>query len=73
MGRNRSNLAGIKAIERRLRAGYGQGVEAEYQPWLRVQDVPSKGDVYQVPGWKTRHRDYHLLSTLEYKYFMHLE
>lgn len=73
MRRKRSTLAGIKAIERRLRAGYGQGVGAEYQPWLRVQDVPSKGDVFRVAGWKTKHREHHLLSTLEYMYFMHLE
>jgi hypothetical protein len=72
MGRQRSALAGRKAIQRRLRAGYGQGVGADYQPYLRVQDVTSSGVSHRYRGWKTG-REYDLLSTLEWKYFLHLE
>jgi hypothetical protein len=72
MGRKKSNLAGQKAIERRLRAGFGQGSGASYQPYIRVQDGSSRGDSHRPPGWKTG-REHDLLSTLEFMYFMHLE
>lgn len=72
MGRKKSNLAGQKSIERRLRAGFGQGSGASYQPYLRVQDVSSRGTSYRPCGWKTG-REHDLLSTLEFMYFMHLE
>ncbi|WP_244111968.1 TnsA endonuclease N-terminal domain-containing protein [Burkholderia diffusa] len=52
--------------------GYGQGSGAEYKPWLRVQDVPSRGRSRKVNGLKTG-RVHHVLSDLEYAYLVVLE
>ncbi len=30
-----------KLIEKRIKEGRGQGIGADYKPWLTVQDVPS--------------------------------
>ena len=32
-----------RVIEKRMKEGRGQGNAAEYQPWLRIQDVAAKG------------------------------
>jgi TnsA endonuclease N terminal/TnsA endonuclease C terminal len=68
--RKRSNSEG--AIQRRVKEGRGQGEGAAYQPWLRIQDVPSQGLVSRIKGWKTG-RCHHLLSQLECQYFYLLE
>lgn len=52
--------------------GRGKGSGADYLPWLRVQDVPSKGLSTRVEGWKTR-RIHHFLSLLELMYYYVLE
>jgi len=59
-------------IDKRTKAGRGQGRGAEYTPWLHIQDVPSNGLVHRIKGWKT-HREHHFLSTLECEYFYALE
>lgn len=59
-------------IERYIAQGYGQGQGADYKPWLRVQDVPSQGRSRKVAGTKVD-RAYHLLSDLEFAYFVILE
>ena len=59
-------------IDKRLKLGRGQGTGAEYTPWLHIQDVPSRGLVHRIKGWKT-HREHHFLSTLECEYFYVLE
>ena len=59
-------------IDKRIKAGRGQGRGAEYTPWLHIQDVPSSGLVHRIKGWKT-HREHHFLSTLECEYFYALE
>ena len=59
-------------IERYIEQGYGQGEGRDYQPWLRVQDVPSRGRSRKVSGSKVD-RVYHLLSDLEFAYFLTLE
>jgi hypothetical protein len=59
-------------IERYIAQGYGQGQGAEYRPWLRVQDVPSQGRSRKVSGLKVN-RNHHLLSDLEFAYFVVLE
>ena len=59
-------------IERYIAQGYGQGQGTEYRPWLRVQDVPSQGRSRKVAGLKVN-RNYHLLSDLEFAYFVVLE
>ncbi|WP_308102547.1 TnsA endonuclease N-terminal domain-containing protein, partial [Paraburkholderia madseniana] len=43
-----------------------------YKPWLRVQDVPSRGRSRKVHGLKTG-RIHHVLSDLEYAYLLALE
>lgn len=59
-------------IDRHIAQGYGQGEGANYKPWLRVQDVPSEGRSRKVHGTKTG-RVHHLLSDIEYGYFLILE
>lgn len=52
--------------------GRGKGTGADYLPWLRIQDVPSKGLSTRVVGWKTG-RIHHFLSQLELLYYYVLE
>lgn len=59
-------------IDRYIQQGYGQGMGIDYKPWLRVQDVPSRGRSRKIQGFKID-RIYHLLSDLEYAYFLALE
>lgn len=61
-----------KSINMRIKEGRGMGRLAEYSPWLRIQDVPSKGLSTRIKGWKTG-RVHHLLSLLELSYFYVLE
>lgn len=71
MARNRRQT-GEEAIQKLVREGRGQGELAQYQPWLTVRDVPSRGLSTRSKGWKTG-RIHHLLSKLERKYFYVLE
>lgn len=59
-------------IDRYVAQGYGQGCGADYKPWLRVQDVSSRGRSRKVHGVKTG-RVHHVLSDLEYAYLVVLE
>lgn len=68
--RNRSTTQAV--IDRRIQEGRGQGTGATYQPWLLVQDVPSKGLAHRIKGWKTK-RVHHLFSNHERDYFYILE
>ncbi|HEU0175001.1 MAG TPA: TnsA endonuclease N-terminal domain-containing protein [Blastocatellia bacterium] len=61
-----------KVIDKRLKQGRGQGTGSDYQPYLRVQDVPSQGLATRIRGWKTG-REHHFLSLLECHYFFLLE
>lgn len=61
-----------KVIDKRLKQGRGQGSGPDYQPYLRVQDVPSHGLTTRIRGWKTC-REHHFLSLLECHYFFLLE
>lgn len=63
---------GERSIRRSIRDGRGKGRGADYNPWLRIQDVPSRGLVTRIKGWKTG-RVHHLLSLLELWYFYVLE
>ena len=55
-----------------LREGRGQGVGAEYVPWLCIQDFPSLGMVSRVSGTTTG-RIHHLMSNLELSLFYLLD
>jgi len=59
-------------VDRYVSEGYGAGEGETYKPWLRVQDVPSRGRSRKVPGM-TVNRTYHVLSDLEYQYLTVLE
>ena len=51
-------------IEKRLKAGFGQGHGSNYKPWLTVQSFSSRGYASRVPGRKTG-REHHVFSNLE--------
>lgn len=54
-------------VDRRLREGRGQGEGADYQPYLTIRDVPSKGRSHRdmhLSGGRTMH----FLSDLEYRF-----
>lgn len=55
-------------LERYIREGRGQGEGKDYQPWLTVRDVSSRGRSSREAGWKTS-RDHHLLSDHERRLF----
>ena len=63
-----------KNTQKRLhRRGRGRGTRGGYQPWHKVQDVPSLGRSIRLQGWKTGIRPVHLLSKLELYFFYSLE
>lgn len=68
MGRSRYKWTEAK-IWQWVREGRGQGAGANYKPWLRVSDVPSKGFSHRIWGELT-HRVHHLLSHLEYQVYL---
>ena len=51
-------------VERWITEGRGQGHGADYRPWLKAQDVLSKGHAHKVPGLKVP-RLHHVFSDLE--------
>jgi len=55
-----------------VREGRGQGTGADYAPWIRIQDFPSKGMVSRVQGTKTG-RIHHLMSNNEMRLFYLLD
>jgi len=55
-----------------LREGRGQGIGADYSPWIRIQDFPSLGMVSRVSGTTTG-RIHHLMSNLELSLFYLLD
>lgn len=62
-------FASNQDIERHIANGFGAGAGADYVPWLRVQDVPSRGRSWKIQGAKID-RIHHLLSDLERAYFL---
>ncbi|HGW6104932.1 TPA: TnsA endonuclease N-terminal domain-containing protein [Citrobacter werkmanii] len=71
MARGR-NLLTIQDYQRALKNRYGLGTGAGYKPWLRVQDVASKGTSAKIQGLKSN-RVHHLLSQLECACFYQAE
>ena len=59
-------------ISKRIKSGRGQGMGKEYQPWLTIKDVPSRGVSHRIYSHKT-HRVHHLLSNLELYVFLILD
>lgn len=52
------------AYNKYLREGRGEGIGANYKPWIVIQDFPSIGMVSRVSGTTTS-RIHHLMSNLE--------
>jgi hypothetical protein len=59
-------------LARFLKEGRGQGMGADYRPWLTVQDVSSSGRSSRIHSRKTG-RDHHLLSDIETALFLLLD
>lgn len=68
----RKRVSTLKAIEKRIQNGHGQGWGKDYLPWLTVQDVPSQGISTRILGIKTG-RKHELFSLHEIRYFYILE
>lgn len=64
----RRKLETFDDFNRALKNKYGIGEGISYKPWLRVQDVKSKGVRSQILGLKTG-RVHHTLSSLETDFF----
>lgn len=56
-------------LQRHISKGFGSGAGASYLPWLRVQDVPSRGRSHKIHGVKVD-RLHHLFSDLERAYLL---
>ncbi|TKF36099.1 heteromeric transposase endonuclease subunit TnsA [Vibrio kanaloae] len=67
MGRGRK-LESLKDFERALKNKYGIGQGCDYKPWLRIQDVKSKGTRSLIYGRKSQ-RDHHMMSSIESEHF----
>lgn len=65
-------LKTFEDFKRSLKNKYGLGEGNSYKPWLRVQDVKSKGVRSQISGLKTE-RTHHTLSSLETELFYLIE
>lgn len=63
------SFASQQDIERHVANGFGEGAGVSYVPWLRVQDVPSRGRSHKIQGVKVD-RIHHFLSDLERSYFL---
>lgn len=59
-------------VNRYVADGNGSGEGESYKPWLRVQDVPSRGRSRKVQSMKVN-RIHHVFSDLEYRYLTVLE
>ncbi|PED06616.1 Tn7-like element transposition protein TnsE [Bacillus pseudomycoides] len=55
-------------IDKWIKEGRGTGSGADYQPWLKIQDVSSLGRSTRLKGIKTA-RQHEFLSDLERNYF----
>lgn len=62
-------LETLEDYKRSIKNGFGQGKGTDYKPWLRVQDVSSKGLSSKIFGIKTQ-REHHFLSQLETQCFL---
>lgn len=67
MGRSRK-LETLEDYKRALRSKYGINEGVDYKPWLRVQDVKSRGIRSEIYGIKIP-RVHHLLSSIESEFF----
>ncbi len=64
----RRKLKSLADFQRALKQKYGLGEKESYKPWIRVQDIPSKGNSGKIDGIKTN-RVHHTLSEHESSFF----
>ncbi|RXT05277.1 TnsA endonuclease N-terminal domain-containing protein [Ammoniphilus sp. CFH 90114] len=69
----RKRLINSSWIERKLKEGRGKGHFSEYKPWLTIHDVPSKGVVTRVLGWKSGRLHHFLSEHYELAHFFQME
>lgn len=62
----------LQNIEALIKEGRGNGIGSEYKPWIKIQDIASKGRVTRVKGIKTN-RQHELFSDMETNYFYILD
>lgn len=67
MGRSRK-IESLDDYQRHLKNKYGIGQGVNYKPWLRIQDVKSKGKRSLIYGRKSQ-RDHHMMSSIESEHF----
>lgn len=63
-----SKRARTSQVEKWIKEGRGNGIGSDYKPWLKIQDVSSKGRSTRLKGIKTN-RQHEFLSDLERNYF----
>lgn len=68
MTRKRRGITDLD-VTRWIGQGLGQGEGAEYRPWIKIRDVPSRGRSTRVAALRV-HRTHHLLSDIEYAHFL---
>ena len=71
MGKKRRRWS-EKQYQRYIKEGRGQGIGAEYIPWIKIHDFPSSGVCSRIRG-RTTGRIHHLLSRNESAYFYLLD
>lgn len=71
MGKNRRKWS-EKQYQRYIKEGRGQGIGADYVPWIKIHDFPSNGICSRIRG-RTTGRIHHLLSRNESAYFYLLD
>ena len=64
----RRKLESLTDFQRALKQKYGLGEKESYKPWIRVQDIPSKGNSGKIDGIKIN-RIHHTLSEHESSFF----
>ena len=67
MSRGRK-LESLQDYQRALKNKYGIGQGADYKPWLRIQDVKSRGTRSLIYGRKSQ-REHHMMSSIESEFF----
>jgi hypothetical protein len=59
-------------IKAKIKDGRGQGIGADYKPFINVNEISSRGRSHRVPSQKHT-RIHHLLSDLELMVFLALD
>lgn len=60
----RKRMTTSDKIEEQVKKGIGQGVGEEYIPWIKIQDVASRGRATRLRGITTN-RQHEFLSDLD--------